>query len=173
MFRLEYTIRIEESPQVVWAFLANLSVSLTCHRRRHRFHWIGTPKPGLDSRYSLELCLPGVTLRREGRVTRWEPPRSLVVAQWGLRRHQRGFTHQQRLSVQPVEGRPKTAVLQSVVVGSLGPRLVELAFKEIIRRSMLDHLDALKLAIESSDKSGRPQRDTAGQLAEVSIVGTG
>lgn len=173
MFRLEHAILIEESPNVVWAFLANLPVSLTCHRLRRRFQWIGDPKPGLGSQYALELNLPGITLRQEGRITRWEPPHSLAMAQWTPRHPHRGFARQQRMSVHPVDGRPLAAVLRSTIVGSRGPWYVEAPFKEIVRRSMLDHLEALKRAIESTDKSGRTQQDPARHLAEMPVAGTG
>jgi len=173
MFRLEHDIIIEESPEVVWAFLANLPLSLTCHRLRHRFQWIGTAKPGLGSRYALELNLPGITLRQEGRITRWEPPHSLALAQWNQRHPHHGFTRQQRLSVHQVNGQPQAAVLCSTIVGSRGPWYIEAPFKGIVRRSMLDHLEALKRAIESTDKSGRARHDPAQHLAEIPVVGTG
>jgi len=128
----------------------------------------------------VELTLPGIRLRQEGRVTRWEPPYSLAVAQWSHRHQHRGFSpplagfsHQQRLSVQPVEGWPQATVLQSTIVGSLVPWFVEAAFRPVIRRYMLSHLAALKCAIESTDKSGRPQRDPRGRLAEMPAVGAG
>ncbi len=173
MFRLEHDILIEESPQVVWAFLVNLPVSLTCHQLRYRFQWIGTPKPGLGGRYSLKLNLPGIILQREGRITRWEPPHSLAMAQWSQRYPQRGFTRQQRLSVHPVEGRSQAAILRSTIVGNQRPWYVEALFKEIVRRGMLDHLEALKRAIESTDRSGSAQRDPARHLAEMPAAGTG
>jgi len=173
VFRLEHDILIEKSPEVVWAFLANLPVSLTCHRLRYRFQWIGAPNPGLGGRYSLELNLPGIILQREGRITRWEPPHSLAMAQWSPRHPHRGFTRQQRLSVHLVEGRPGVSVLRSTIVGNQRPWYVEILFKEIVRRSMLDHLEALKRAIESTDRSGRALRDPAGHLAEMPVAGTG
>ncbi|MBA7711620.1 MAG: hypothetical protein GH143_01560 [Calditrichaeota bacterium] len=173
MFRLEHDILIEKSPEVVWAFLANLPVSLTCHRLRYRFQWIGAPKPGLGGRYSLELNLPGIILQREGRITRWEPPHSLAMAQWSPRHPHRGFVRQQWLSVHPVDGCPLAAVLRSTIVGSWGPWYVEAPFKEIIRRSMLDHLEVLKCAIESTDRSGRARQDPARHLAEMPVVGAG
>lgn len=173
MFRLEHDILIEESPRVVWAFLVNLPVSLTCHRPRYRFEWIGTPKPGLGGQYSLELNLPGTILQREGRITWWEPPNSLAVAQWRPRHPYRGSTRQQRLSVNPVEGRPGASILRSIIVGHQRPWYVEALFKEIVRRSMLDHLEALKRAIESTDRSGRTRRDTARHLAEMPAASTG
>ncbi len=173
MFRLDHTILIEESPKVVWGFLANLPVSLTCHRRRCRFQWIGNPRPGEGSHYMLELSLLGLALRQEGRVTRWDSPHGMAMAQWCPQFPRRGFTHQQRFNVHLVQGRPQAAVLQSTVVGGLGPWLVEVVFKEIVRRSMLEHLEALKRAIESTDKSGRPLRDPAGRLAEMPVMGAG
>ncbi len=180
MFRLEHDILIEESPSVVWAFLANLPVSLTCHRLRYRFQWIGTPKPGLGGRYSLELNLPGTILQREGRITWWEPPYSLAVAQWRPRHPYRGFTpplagfaRQQRLSVNPVEGRAGASILRSIIVGHQRPWYVEALFKEIVRRGLLDHLEVLKRAIESTDRSGRTRRDMARHLAEMPAAGTG
>ena len=67
MFKLEYDILVEESPKVVWAFLANLPVSMTCHRLRRCFQWIEASKPEEGARFGLELNLLGVMFRREGR----------------------------------------------------------------------------------------------------------
>ncbi|UCH63784.1 MAG: hypothetical protein JSU77_04875 [Fidelibacterota bacterium] len=140
---------------------------------KYQFQWIGTPKPELGGRYSLELNLPGIILQREGRITRWDPPNNLAIAQWNPRHPHRGFTCQQRLSVDPIEGRPSTSVLRSYIVGNLRPKYVEVLFKEIVRRSMLDNLKSLKLAIESTDRSGRTRRDPARHLAEMPAAGTG
>jgi hypothetical protein len=173
MFKLEYHILVEESPKVVWAFLANVPVSMTCHRLRRRFKWIDTLKPEEGARFTLEMDLPGVTFRREGRVTTWEPPHQLAVAQWAPRNPRRGYSYQQRLSVHPVEGQSQAAFLHLKVVGSLRPWLVEWILKQFVRRSMLDHLGALKQAIESADKYGRYQKKAARRLAEMPAVGAG
>ena len=171
MFKVEHHILIDESPKVVWAFLANLPVSLTCHRPRRCFQWMGNPKPAPGNRYLIELSMLGITFRQEGRITFWEPPCQVALAQWNPRHPHRGFIHQRRLSVHPVDGQPHAAMLRLTVVGNLWSRLVEIVFKEIVRRGVLDHLLALKRAIESTDKSSRPERATTRRLAEMPVLG--
>ena len=173
MFRLDHDILVEESPKVVWAFLANLPVSMTCHRMRRRFQWHGSPKPDEGMRFTLELNLLGITFRREGRVTTWGPPDQLAMALWSPRHPRRGYSSQQRWRVHPVDGRPQAARLQIVVAGSLRSWLLESILKHIVRRGLLDHLEALKRAIESTDKYGRTQRKSAQRLAEMPAVGAG
>ncbi|UCH09758.1 MAG: hypothetical protein JSU61_11150 [Fidelibacterota bacterium] len=173
MFKLEYHILINESPKVVWAFVANMPVSMTCHRLRRRFQWINGAKPEEGARYIVELELLGLSFRQEGRVVIWEPPHQLAMAQWAPRHPRRGYSYQRRLSVHPVEGRPQAAILRLAILGSLRPWLVERILKQFVRRGMLDHLEVLKRAIESTDKYGRAQMKSARRLAEVPAVGAG
>lgn len=173
MFRLDEAILVEEAPQVVWAFLANLPVSLTCHRRRRAFRWLSEPQPGPGSRYQLEQRILGVAWRQEGRVTRWEPPLSLALAHWTPRWPRWGFGHQLRLAVQPVEERALEAWLSSTVIGRLGPWYAEPLLRLVVRRSMRQQLQALKVAIESTDKGDSAQQSRSPRLAEVPAAGLG
>ena len=174
MFRKEYAILVEENPQVVWAFISNLPVSLTCHRAGRGFQWRDDPKPKVGSRYVLEQNLLGFTLRHEGRITRWNPPHSFALAHWTPKRPRWGFGHQQRLGVQAVDGSPQVSELRSIVIGSMGPWYVEAPFQRLVRRNMLDHLQALKRAIESTNKGGSPVQKAAPQLAaEIPAAGIG
>ncbi len=173
MFRREVALVVEESPQVVWAFVSNLPVSLTCHRARRSFQWRNDSKAQLGSRYGLEQSLLGITYRQEGRVTRWEPPHGFALAHWSPRRPRWGFSHQQRFGVHAVEGRPRAAELRCTVIGGLGPWYVELPLKWFVRRSMLDHLQALKRAIESTEKDGSARRDQPARLAQLPAASLG
>ena len=173
MFRLEEAIIVEESPQVVWAFLSNLPVSLICHRQRRSFQWLSESQSGMGSRYQLEQRLLGFAWQQEGRVTRWEPPRSLALAHWTPRWPRWGFGHQLRLAIQPVEGQPQAAWLSSMVIGRLGPWYAEPLLGLVVRRNMRQQLQALKRAIESTDKGDSVQQNRAPRLAEVPAAGLG
>lgn len=173
MFRLECDIIIKESQQVVWAFLANLPISLTCHQPRLRFRWIGNIKSGVGGRYLLDYRLPVITLRNEGRIALWNPPTCLATALWNPRHPRHGFARQQRLKILAVEGQSKAVVLQLTVTGSRSPWFFEVFYKEIVRRNMHNHLEALKRVIESTEKNGRIQRDQSHQLAGIPAASIG
>ncbi len=157
---------------MVWAFVTNLPISLTCHQPRLRFQWIGNAKLGEGGRYLLDYRLPVITLRNEGRITLWNPPTSLATALWNPSHPRRGFARQQRLKVQTVEGLSNTAMLQLAITGSRSPWLCEVFYKEIVRRSMHNHLQALKRVIESTEKIGRVQADPASTLAGIPAAST-
>jgi len=173
MFRLECDIIINESPEVVWAFVANLPMSLTCHQPRLRFHWIGNVKIDVGGRYLLDYRLPVITLRKEGRITLWDPPTALTMALWNQSHPRRGFARQQRFKIKTVEGQSNATVLQIAITGSRSPWFFEMLYKEIVRRSVQNHLEALKRVIESTEKSGRIQRDSAHQLAGIPAASSG
>ncbi|MFC1618766.1 SRPBCC family protein [Candidatus Neomarinimicrobiota bacterium] len=171
MFKLEHHIKIQEHPKVVWAFLANLPMSQGCRRWRRSFRWLGDLTPAVGSRYITEILFSGMSFRQEGKITRWEPPETMTLTQWNDKYPRMGLTHQLGYSIESVEGQPQATTLHSTVIGNFVPRSMELVFKEMIRRSMIDHLVLLKRAIESTDKGDRLARQPAHPIAEAPAVG--
>jgi hypothetical protein len=171
MFKLENHIMIQEHPNVVWSFLANLPVSQGCRRWRRTFQWLAGLTPVVGSRYLTGIRILGIGFRQEGKITRWEPPKTLTLALWSHRFPRAGFTHQLCYTIEKVEGQTQTTTLQSTVIGNYVLWPIELVFKEIIRRSMMDHLVLLKRAIESTDKGDHHARQPAQPIAEAPAVG--
>lgn len=171
MFKLEQNIRIKEHPQAVWSFLSNLPVSQVCWPGRSSFQWVDSPKPAVGSRYITETRFIGIGYVQEGKITRWEPPGSLALTQWNHKHPRLGFTHQLRYRVEGIESQAQAAFLHATVVGNYGPKLLELVFKEIYRRSLIGHIVLLKQAIEATDKNGRVAGHTTQRIAEVPAVG--
>jgi hypothetical protein len=171
MVKLEHSIMIRERPQVVWSFLSNLPVSQVCRRGRRSFEWIDSPKPAVGSGYTTQMRLFGIGYIQEGKITRWEPPGSFALTLWNQRHPRIGFTHQLRYAIDRNESQAYTSILHCTVIGNYRPKLVELVFKEIYRRSMIDHLVLLKQAIEATDKNGHAVRPATQRIAEASAVG--
>jgi hypothetical protein len=127
--------------------------------------------PEVGSRYIIESLFLGIRFRQEGKITCWEPPAMLTLAQWNYKYPRIGLMHQLRYTIEGVEGQPQATTIQFTVVGNYVPRPMELVFKEIIRRSMIDHLVLLKRAIESTDKGDHQARQPVHPIAEAPAVG--
>lgn len=162
---------IQEHPKVVWSFLANLPVSQRCRRWPRSFQWVCNPTPVVGSRYITKSHFLGIGFQQEGKITRWEPPGTITLIHWNHKYPRIGLTYQLRYTIERIEGQPQAAKLHSTVVGSYGLRPLELIYKEMIRRNMIDHLLLLKQAIESTDKDGRHAEQPAHRIAEAPAVG--
>lgn len=118
----------------------------------------------------MQVRIFGIGFVQEGKITRWEPPGSMAIALWHHKYTRIGFTHQLRYSIAGTDGQSQGAILHATVIGSFGPKLIELVFKEIYRRSLIDHTVLLKQAIEATDKD-RQASQAAQRIAEAPAVG--
>ena len=173
MFGLTHEIMINENAEAVWAFMSNLPVSLLCRPVHRGFEWAGsetTPREG--TRFVLEQRLAGIPFRHEARVTRWEPPRRFGIAQWHSRHPRWGFSHTYGYSISPSE-HSNGSILSYRLAGSFGNWPIEKISIPLVGSMMLNELQALKAAIESTDKTSVSQQANLSRLAEMPALGTG
>lgn len=149
MIEVVEEIQVNADSQKVWAFLSDVSQSLSFNR----FHIeIITPSKfsvNGDTSFTIHHNFGFGNYAMSAKVTECLPPKILGISEINSENPDKGFPHNIRFEIIPND---KNIILHYSVSGTYGHRVQDMSFKPILKGVIMEELAKIKNAIESAEK---------------------
>lgn len=153
MIKLEQSILVNADQQLCWAFMSDLSRSLTYNRFHIEILTEAKTTFSKGSKFEITHNFGFGNYNLDVEVMNWKPPSNMKLKEQHREDPDKGFPHKVSFVLSPKNNKTE---IHYTLEGTYGNRVQDVPFKPILKGVMVEELFRIKQAIESSVSSELP-----------------
>ena len=153
MIEITENINIDASINVIWAFLTDLSKSLSYNRFHNSLKLPTNYSIGKMKKFKIIHNFGFGNYEMVAKIIECQPPNTLSISEYCKNQKDKGFPHTIQFHISPNKDK---SILFYTVKGTYGGRVQNISFMPILKGVMIEELLKIKSAIESSQKTPEP-----------------